>query len=150
MERRRALKAQHKNGNGFGLTLGMAASLAPWPTPGAQVLDPKPNIVWPKTSKADPQVGLADVAAMVAPWATPTASEKVRSEDFQEGRTLTAREALGPKSSGFPAEMGKPGQLNPAFSLWLMGYPTEWALCAAQATRSARKRQPSSSARGAR
>ena len=33
MERREALKAQHKNGNGFGLTLGMQASLIHGETP---------------------------------------------------------------------------------------------------------------------
>lgn len=31
--RRAALKAQHKNGNGFGMTLGMATQLASWPSP---------------------------------------------------------------------------------------------------------------------
>lgn len=35
-ERRAKLKTQHKNGNGFGLTLGMAASLAGWATPKAK------------------------------------------------------------------------------------------------------------------
>lgn len=34
-ERREALRAQKKNGNGFGLTLGMAATLTGWPTPMA-------------------------------------------------------------------------------------------------------------------
>lgn len=35
--------------------------------------------------------------------------------------------------------------LNPAFVLLLMGYPTEWAQCAARVTRSSRKSQQSSS-----
>jgi len=34
-ERRAKVKAQKKNGNGFGLTLSMAAELAAYPTPGA-------------------------------------------------------------------------------------------------------------------
>jgi hypothetical protein len=34
-ERREALKAKYGNGNGFGLTLGQASSLAGWPTPMA-------------------------------------------------------------------------------------------------------------------
>ena len=35
-ERRAKLKAKHINGNGFGLTLGMAATLAGWSTPRAE------------------------------------------------------------------------------------------------------------------
>ena len=42
--------------------------------------------------------------------------------------------------------MEKPGQsqLNPRFSLWLMGYPIEWAYCAERVTQSSRKRQQKS------
>ena len=35
-----------------------------------------------------------------------------------------------------------PSQLNPRFSLWLMGYPIEWAYCAERVTPLSRKRQP--------
>lgn len=42
-------------------------------------------------------------------------------------------------SNGSLAGMGKSGPLNPAFALWLMGYPTAWAHCAAQVTPLARK-----------
>jgi hypothetical protein len=41
------------------------------------------------------------------------------------------------------ANQGK-GQLNPSFSLWLMGYPQEWLSCAPLATRSSRKSRQSS------
>jgi hypothetical protein len=56
---------------------------------------------------------------------------RARLEDQVHGTTL----------SGSPAPTGKRGQLNPAFSLWLMGYPTAWARCAARVMPSSRKRR---------
>jgi hypothetical protein len=79
-----------------------------------------------------------------APWATPTANEKRRREDFQEGRSLNASEALGPKPTGSNVGTAKAGQLNPAHSRWLQGYEAEWDACAPTATRSSRKSRPSS------
>lgn len=37
---------------------------------------------------------------------------------------------LGMKSSGLNAQTGKPGQLNPDFARWLMGYSAEHLSCA--------------------
>ena len=83
--------------------------------------------------------------ATLAGWATPKANEKRRSEDFQEGRALSAPEALGPKPTGCHVGTAGNGQLNPAFSRWLMGFPPEWDDCAPTVTRLSRRSRPSSS-----
>jgi hypothetical protein len=54
-------------------------------------------------------------------------------------------EASGMISTGYPAPMANGGQLNPAFSLYLQGYPTEWLSCAPSETPSSLKSRQSSS-----
>ena len=51
----------------------------------------------------------------------------------------TLRRTTGVTPSSSPAATPNSGQLNPRFSLWLMGYPTEWASCGEQAMPSSRK-----------
>ena len=54
-------------------------------------------------------------------------------------------QASGAIASSSPAGTEKRGALNPAFSLWLMGYPAAWASCGERAMQSCRKLQQNSS-----
>lgn len=57
--------------------------------------------------------------------------------------------AIGAQAESSLAATAKPDgyRLNPAFSLWLQGYPDAWACCAEQAIASCRKSRRSSSGR---
>ena len=108
--RRAELKAQHKNGNGFGMTLGMATQLTHWASPMAQ------------------------------DWRNDNLSDEAyqRRWSHRRGKPLSSQ-VCGLLRTGSPAEMVSQGQLNPTHSRWLMGYPPAWDACAATATPSSRK-----------
>ena len=82
--------------------------------------------------------------AKLVPWSTPTtqdnnqvAGQGKAALHPKRGTTLggAARQCIAETTS-----VGK-YQLNPRFSLWLMGYPIEWAYCGEVVTQSSRKSQ---------
>lgn len=94
--------------------------------------------------------------ALMAGWATPAARDHKSEEataEFNRERDAHARgkplsyQATGATPDSSTAATEKPAayRLNPSFSLWLMGYPIEWASCGARAMQLSRKmRRPSS------
>jgi site-specific DNA-cytosine methylase len=89
----------------------------------------------------------------LTPWATPNTMDhmKQRSDEAlarakQKAGCSNLKDQIpysgeAQKSSTAETENIAPSQLNPRFSLWLMGYPIEWAYCAERVTPLSRKRQ---------
>ena len=129
-----------------------AVMTAGWPTPMAGTPKQKGYNEAGNTDSGRKTVALAG-------WATPTTRDhksggadlsgsmvrkdgKLRNDllDYQAAMTI------GQTPSGSDAPTGNPGEsppmgtmLNPRFSLWLQGYPTEWASCGEVVIRSSLK-----------
>lgn len=68
-------------------------------------------------------------------WTSPRQSDGKTGHHYSErmtGKSLTMDASLTPGAilPSCPAATAKPGALNPAFALWLMGFPSAWLMAA--------------------
>jgi hypothetical protein len=139
-------EAREARGAKTGTTLIDAAS---WATPTACT----PNSLRgrgqdPMKRKAQGHaVNLQDQVTMASAWSTPSARDwkdigpiKPRADGTERLDQLPRQAHLiGETSSGSPAPTAKPGQLNPRFSGWMMGYPVSWDIVAMAIDSSSRR-----------
>jgi len=146
------------------ISLGAMKHIVAWPTPVAT--DNKDRGKWDDPSvQRRVQIGKSiELSMMVgsaapyrhaqkSPWATPNTMDhiKQRSDEAlarakQKAGCSNLKDQIpysgeAQKSSTAETESTAPSQLNPRFSLWLMGYPIEWAYSGERVMPSSRKRQ---------
>jgi hypothetical protein len=104
-----------------------------------------------------PRIKETDSGQLQSAWPTPMTADNRDRGSFDDpviqrrmriGKSIELSMLVyvvtsGPEANTYTAETGRPVkyQLNPRFSLWLMGYPIEWAYCGERVTPLSRKSQ---------
>jgi len=137
-------KYQYSNGdhNKPVLNLEGTVELVGWRTPCDR--DHHPSKIDGNNTRNDMQIQLAHQVHSVG-WLTPNTPRAHEADpstgDPNHNRNQKGPEHLGQIPNGMNAETAsKEGyRLNPRFSLWLMGFPVEWAFCGERGMQSSRK-----------
>ena len=130
------------------IPLGAMNHIVNWPTPLAS--DTRNRGGFDSNAiKRRAQIGKSIELSMmvqVAAWPTPTTqcNVQIQGQYSKTTGTTLAGAAQGLSQSYVETIRSDISQLNPRFSLWLMGYPIEWAYCAERVTLSSRKSQQKS------
>lgn len=128
-----SLTGRRPDGSKATVSLNMVAQAAGWPAPTAQPDGKTPDAHLAMKKRMGERDGTgADRAAIT--------DLQVMAKTAGPARIT----ADGTLLTGSSAGMESGGQLNPAHSRWLMGYPPEWDDCAVTAMPSSRKPRPSS------